>query len=125
MHALGIGIVGAGTHGLRYVRHLAKDVEGAALVALCRRTRDEGEALAAAHGCAFYADWHGLIEDPRVEAVVTAVPPALNAAIAEAACRAGKHLPLGKPLAASPADARRIARAACESGAPGLVAPTR
>jgi len=124
MHALGIGIVGAGTHGLRYVRHLAKDVEGAMLVALCRRNRDEGEALAAAHGSAFYADWRGLIEDPRVDAVVTAVPPALNAAIAEAACRAGKHLLLEKPLAASLADARRIARAVRESGVRAMVAQT-
>src|SRR5258708_40379309 len=112
MHALGIGIVGAGTHGLRYVRHLAKDVEGATLVALCRRARDEGEALAAAHGCAFYADWHGLIEDPRVEAVVTAVPPALHAALAEAAGRAGKHPLLQKHPAASPAGERRTPRAA-------------
>ena len=124
MHALGIGIVGAGTHGLRYVRHLAEDVEGATLVALCRRNRDEGEALAAAHGSTFHADWRRLIEDPRVDAVVTAVPPALNAAIAEAACRAGKHLLLEKPLAASLADARRIARAVRESGVRAMVAQT-
>jgi predicted dehydrogenase len=124
MHTLGIGLVGAGRHGLRYVRHLTEDVEDATLVALCRRDRRAGEALAAAHGCAFHADWRALVEDPAVDAIVTVVPPILNAAIAEAACRAGKHLLLEKPLAASLADARRIARAVRESGVRAMVAQT-
>src|SRR6266851_2523845 len=124
MHALGIGIVGAGTHGLRYVRHLAEDVEGATLVALCRRNRDEVEALAAAHGSTFHADWRALIEDPRVDAVVTVVPPVLNAPIAEAACRAGKHLLLEKPLAATLEAARAIAGAVRVSGIRAMVAQT-
>src|SRR5258708_2530996 len=76
---LGIGIVGAGRHGLRSLRHLTEDVPDATLVALCRRDRREGEATAAAFHCAFYDDWHALIDDPRIDAVVTAVPPGLNA----------------------------------------------
>src|SRR5262245_57091490 len=32
MSTLGVGIVGVGKHGLRYVRHLTEDVRGAALV---------------------------------------------------------------------------------------------
>ena len=92
MHALGIGIVGAGTHGLRYVRHLAEDVEGATLVALCRRNRAEGEALAAAHGCVFHADWRGLIEDRRVDAVLIGIGPAiLPLAVSIEAKRAGRN----------------------------------
>jgi len=34
---LNVGVVGAGTHGARYLRHLAGDVPGLAPVALCRR----------------------------------------------------------------------------------------
>jgi predicted dehydrogenase len=124
MRALGIGIIGAGRHGLRYIRHLTEDVEGAQLVALSRRDRPAGEALAAARGCTFHADWRALVADPRVDAVVTVVPPILNVAIAEAASRAGKHLLLEKPLAASLADARRIARAVHESGVRAMVAQT-
>jgi len=99
-------------------------VDGATLVALCRRDRAEGEALAARHRCAFHARWEALVEDPRVDAVVTVVPPVLNAAIAEAACRAGKHLLIEKPLAASREAARRIARAVEESGVRAMVAQT-
>src|SRR5688572_33419486 len=91
MGALGIGIVGAGKHGLRYVRHLTGDVDDARLVAVCRRDREEGRAVARAHGCAFYDDWRALIEDPAVEAVVAVVPPILNPLIAEAACAARKR----------------------------------
>jgi predicted dehydrogenase len=122
--ALGIGIIGAGKHGLRYVRHLAHDVTGATLVALSRRDRREGAAVAAAHGCAFYADWRALVDDPRVEAVVTVVPPVLNAPIAEAASRAGKHLLLEKPLAPGVRDARRIADAVRAGGVRAMVAQT-
>ena len=124
MSELGIGIIGAGKHGLRYVRHLTEDVEGATLVALCRRDRVAGAALAAAHGAAFHASWRALVDDPRVDAIVTVVPPVLNAAIAEAACAAGKSLLLEKPVAASLADARRIARAVDRSGVRAMVAQT-
>ena len=124
MRQLGVGIVGAGRHGLRYIRHLTQDVSGAALVALCRRDRDEGRALAAVHGCAFYDDWRALVDDARVDAVVTVVPPVLNAAIAEAAADAGKALLVEKPLAHTLADAKRIARAVRARRVPAMVAQT-
>ena len=124
MGTLGIGIIGAGKHGLRYVRHLTEDVDDARLIAIARRDRREGEAAAAAHGCAFHDDWRALVEDPRIDAVVTVVPPVLNAAIAEAACRAGKHLLLEKPLAHTLDAARRIATAVRASGVRAMVAQT-
>jgi len=122
--ALGIGVIGAGKHGLRYVRHLTEDVEHATLVAVCRRDAREGRAVAAEHGCEFHADWRALLEDPRIDAVVTVVPPVLNAMIAEAAARAGKHLLLEKPLAHTVEAARRIAAAVRETGVRAMVAQT-
>jgi len=122
--ALGIGVIGAGKHGLRYVRHLTEDVEHATLVAVCRRDAREGRAVAAEHGCDFHADWRALLEDPRIDAVVTVVPPVLNAMIAEAAARAGKHLLLEKPLAHTVEAARRIAAAVRETGVRAMVAQT-
>jgi len=121
---LGIGIIGAGKHGLRYIQHLTREVPEARLVAVCRRDRRAGEALAGAHGCAFHDDWRALVDDRRVDAVVTAVPPRLNAPIAEAACRAGKHLLLEKPLATSVEGARAITAAVRASGVRAMVAHT-
>jgi predicted dehydrogenase len=121
---LGIGLIGLGTHGARYARHIVEDLRDAALVAVCRRNRPEGEKLAAASGCAFYEDYHELVASSRVDAVVVAVPPTLHPAIAEAACRAGKPLLVEKPLATSLAEARHIAGMVSASGVRAMVAHT-
>src|SRR5258707_14837622 len=104
---LGIGLIGLGKHGSRYARHIVEDLTDAALVAVCRRNRPEGEKLAAVSGCAFYDDYHDLVASSRVEAVVVAVPPKLHPPLVEAACRGSNPLPAEKTLAKSPAEARR------------------
>jgi predicted dehydrogenase len=124
MSTLGIGIIGAGKHGVRYARHLVDEVPGAVLVAICRRSRAEGEALAATYKCAFHDDWRELIADPRVDAIVTVVPPVLNPAIAEAACLARKPILLEKPVAVSVAEGRRLAAMVAAAGVPAMVAHT-
>ena len=124
MGALGIGIVGAGKHGLRYVRHLTEEVDDARLVAVCRRDRQAGAEVARAHGCAFYDDWRALVEDPAVEAIVSVVPPVLQPAIAEAACAGRKHLLLEQPLAPTVEACRRIAAAVDAAGVRAMVAQT-
>ena len=124
MSSLGIGVIGAGKHGVRYARHISEDVPGAKLVAICRRNRQEGQAVAATYGCAFHDDWQALIDDPHVDAVITVVPPVLNRRIAEAVCRARKPILLEKPLAATVADGQGIAAAVSAAGVPAMVAHT-
>jgi predicted dehydrogenase len=121
---LGIGLIGLGKHGSRYARHIVEDLTDTALVAVCRRNRTEGEKLAAAYRCAFHRDYRDLVADPRVDAVVVAVPPALHPAIVEAACRAGKSLLVEKPLATSLAAARHIASLVSASGVRAMVGHT-
>jgi predicted dehydrogenase len=120
---LGIGLIGLGKHGSRYARHI-EDLTDAALVAVCRRNRPEGEKLAAAYRCAFHGDYRDLVANPHVDAVVVAVPPMLHPAIVEAACRAGKPLLVEKPLATSLAAARHIATLVSASGVRAMVAHT-
>jgi predicted dehydrogenase len=121
---LGIGLIGLGKHGSRYARHLVEDLTDAALVAVCRRNRTEGERLASAYGCAFHDDYRDLVANPRVEAVVVAVPPIFHPAIVEAACRTGKPLLLEKPVATSLTAAQRIASLVSASGVRAMVAHT-
>jgi predicted dehydrogenase len=121
--AIGLGIIGTGKHGARYVQHVA-DVPAFRLAAIARRDRDAGERQAREHGCRFHAEAEALIADPAVEAVVLVVPPTLNVRLAEAAARAGKPLLIEKPLAPTVAECRRIAEAVARAGVTAMVAHT-
>jgi predicted dehydrogenase len=121
---LGIGLIGLGKHGSRYARHIVEDLTDAALVAVCRRNRTDGESLASAYRCAFHDDYRDLVANPRVDAVVVAVPPMLHPAIVAAACRAGKPLLVEKPLATSLTAAQHIASLVSASGVRAMVAHT-
>jgi len=124
MKRLRIGLIGVGKHGSRYARHIAADLPQAELTAVCRRNREEGEKLAASYGCSFYADYRSLITDASLDAVAVVVPPALHGEIVAAACAAGKHILIEKPLAVSVAEAKRIRGRIAASGVRCMVAHT-
>lgn len=56
-------------------------------------------------------DYHEVLNDPQVDAVVIATPPFLHAVQVEAALKAGKHILLEKPIAESRESLQRIVRA--------------
>jgi len=124
MKPLRFGLIGVGKHGSRYARHIVEDIPQAELVALCRRSRQEGEPLAVTYGCSFYTDYHQLLADSRVDAVVIVVPPALHGAIVAAACQTGKHLLIEKPLAVNVHEAQNIRDCVAASGVRCMVAHT-
>jgi len=118
-----VGLIGAGKHGQRYVRHIA-EVEELELRALSRRDATAGAAQAQALGVDFFADWRALIDSPAVDAVIAVVPPSLHLALASAVAAARKPLLIEKPLATTSADAREIVRRIRAAGVPCLVAHT-
>ena len=110
MQPLGLGVIGAGKHGVRYARHIQEDLPNAELIAVCRRDQAAGEHLAAQYHCHYYPTYEQLIADPQVDALVVVVPPYLHGPIVEAACRARKPLLVEKPFAVNVAEAQRITR---------------
>ncbi len=108
METIRFGLVGTGKHGSRYAKHIVEDIPQAELVAVCRRDRLEGEALAAKYNCTYYTDYRQLLADDRIDAVAVAVPPYLHREVVTAACHAGKHILLEKPFAVSVAEGRRL-----------------
>ncbi len=121
--AIGIGIIGLGKHGARYLAHVG-DVPGLRVAALCRRDRAAGEAEARARDCRFHTEPEDLVADPAVDAVVLVVPPTLTVRCATAAARAGKALLIEKPLAPTVAECRTIAEAVEKAGVTAMVAHT-
>ena len=121
---LGIGLIGLGRHGSRYAKHILADLPDARLVAVSRRRAGEGHGLVLAPTVPCYFDFHELIADPHVEAVVVVTPPALNREICVAAARAKKALLVEKPLAITAEDAYAIAREARQAGQVMMMAQT-
>jgi predicted dehydrogenase len=121
--AFGVGIIGTGKHGARYLEHVA-DVPGLRTAAIARRDRAVGERQAAAVGARYYPEAAALVEDPAVDIVVLAVPPTLNVRLATAAARAGKAILIEKPLAPTVAECREIAEEATRAGVTAMVAHT-
>jgi predicted dehydrogenase len=105
---LRIGLIGAGIHGARYLRHALRDVDGLVPVALCRRDAAAGRALAAEFGCRYVAEPADLIAAHDVDGVLVVTPPATHFADARAVRRAGKALLLEKPLTGTLAEARAL-----------------
>lgn len=119
-----IGVIGAGTHGTRYLRHARADVPGLTPTALCRRNPEAGAKLAGELGLRFHADPLALIADPEVDGVIIATPPASHCQLAEAVIGAGKPLLLEKPLTATLQEAEHLEDLDARSSFPLFLAQT-
>jgi predicted dehydrogenase len=87
-------------------------------------SRDKGRAEAFRReyrGAASYADYTAAIEDPRVDAVVIAVPPSFHLDLTLKALEAGKHVLVEKPAYPRTADYRTVLEARNRAGRVVLV----
>ncbi|MBA2299798.1 MAG: Gfo/Idh/MocA family oxidoreductase [Chloroflexi bacterium] len=108
-----IGIVGAGRivraeHAPRF-----QAIDGVALVGVANRSPESSRRAADELGLSrAYADWHELIDDPAIDAVLVGAWPVLHAPVTIAALDAGKHVLTEARMAATAEDARAMLRAA-------------
>ncbi|MBN1285144.1 MAG: inositol 2-dehydrogenase [Anaerolineae bacterium] len=93
---LGVGVIGLGRMGRIYANHVARQVEGARLAAVSDLS---AEATAQMAGIPAYADYHDLLADPDIQAVIIATPTSTHRAIVIAAAGAGKAIFCEKPTA--------------------------
>jgi predicted dehydrogenase len=104
-----IGILGAGAHGERYVRHGLRDVPGMTVTALCRRDAAAGRELALRYGVRYLPEAAALVADTAVDGVVVCTPPSSHFALAAAVLAAGKPLLLEKPMCGTLGEAQQLA----------------
>ena len=119
---LGVGLIGCGRIAeIAHVPILAR-LRAARLVAAADASTERRAWLAAcAPDVQLHATWEGLLQDPKVEAVIVALPTALHAEAACAAFAAGKHVYCEKPLAAEFDDAKTVVRAWRSAGRLGMI----
>ncbi len=85
-------------------------------VALWHPRRERLDEACAEHGLSGHDNWDALLEDPAIEAVIIATPPAPRFDLAHRALAAGKHLLLEKPIALHAGQAQELHRLAIGKG---------
>jgi len=107
-----IGVVGVGNMGQHHTRVLSllKDVE---LVGIADINVERGLDTASKYRIRFFEDYHELL--PLVDAVCIAVPTRLHYQVGLECLRAGVHVLIEKPIAASIGEAESLVNAAAES----------
>ena len=101
MERLRIGVIGLGWFGEIHCETIV-GVPNVELAALCTRTPERLDAMAAKFGVSkTYRDYHELLADPEIDAVTIVTMWDQHTAPAVAALEAGKHVFLEKPMAST------------------------
>lgn len=126
MTKLRIGLIGAGRVAQAHAKACAILGDRVELVAVCDSDEARASATAARHRVTYATtDYHGLLGQEFVDAVIIAVPHELHATTCIDAARAGKHILVEKPMAPSLDDATVMAKSARESGVTLMVGQSR
>ncbi|MEV6054856.1 Gfo/Idh/MocA family oxidoreductase [Streptomyces sp. NPDC052107] len=113
---LGVAVVGAGYWGPNLVRNFQAS-DRFRLRCLCDLDVDRARRVLGGYSTVeATADYAAVLADPSVDAVAVATPAGTHLDIALAALRAGKHVLVEKPLAATYADGMRLVTEAEERG---------
>ncbi|MDR4481987.1 MAG: Gfo/Idh/MocA family oxidoreductase [Nitrospirales bacterium] len=119
-----LGLIGVGRHGSRYLQHLFSVETGGELIAISRRNMEEGVRLTKEYPLRFYPNYHDLLADSAIQAVLIVTPPSLHLPIALEAIQRGKAVLLEKPLALNQTQGRQIVEAATKAKIPIMTAQT-
>ncbi len=118
------GIIGAGRHGVRYLKHLRQgDVLGATARVIWRQTLDAARATAAEYGVRAVPDWRQVVDAADVDAIIIATPPGAHAEAILAAVAIGKPVLVEKPVCGTLTEALAL-QAALRPDAPVMIAQT-
>jgi len=113
---LGVAVVGAGYWGPNLVRNFQSSPDFR-LRWLCDLDVDRAQRVLGGYSTVrATADYAAVLADPEVHAVAVATPAGTHLEVALAAVRAGKHVLVEKPLAATYADGARLIAEAADRG---------
>ena len=110
MNPIKLGIIGCGIAARKlHYPALEKLKNKFEVVMVCNHTEEKAKSFAELLGNVPYVlDYHELLENSKVEAVLIILPIHLNYRVTLDALKAGKHLLLEKPIAASLDEGRKM-----------------
>ena len=91
METIGVGVIGCGGMG-RSLATSAHAVEGIEVVCVSDLQETLAEKLATDLNASYVLDYHELLANDRVQAVLIASPPFMHSQMAVDAANAGKHV---------------------------------
>ncbi len=107
---VGLAIIGCGRRGVSYFN---APVPRAQVVATCDVHLTRAQQTAQQMGCRdFFQDYRRVLERKDVDAVMIAAPDHWHALMSIAACQAGKHVYVDKPMTMCVVEGRRMVEAA-------------
>lgn len=113
----GIGIIGCGTIAGKMLAAWVPHMRNARLVAVSDVNPAQTELFQSTYGIPrAHADYRALLDDREVDAVLVLTPNFLHAEQTIAACAAGKHVCVQKPMSLTTAEAVDMIRAAETAG---------
>jgi len=116
MEKIGFGVIGAGIWGNSHAWIYSTEPDSE-LIAVCDKIEEKAKALAEKYRARrWYTDPEKMLKDPEIQAVGIATPDFAHREPFIAACQAGKHILLEKPLATNHEDLKLMKTAYEESG---------
>lgn len=110
------GVIGASDMGLFHILSIANSPK-TELVAVCDKERERVDRAVEKTGIKRgYTDWHELVNDPDIEAVVICVPDQLHMEMTIAALEARKDVLCEKPMALDIAECEKMREAEKRTG---------
>jgi len=107
-----LALIGAGRAGMIHARNFASRVPYAKMAAVCDVVEENARQAAAELGIAWYTDWHDILADRTIDAVIVAAPTEFHHEIVIEAARTKKHILCEKPMAMNREECIRMNEAA-------------
>jgi predicted dehydrogenase len=113
---VGVAVVGAGFVGGQAHVPAFNKIPGSELVALGDQVEERIKKYADKYHVKYYLDYNQLLDDPKVQAVVLAVPTPFHYEMSMKAISKGKHVLCEMPLAPRASEAERLGKEAEKAG---------
>src|SRR5579862_7085502 len=118
MAKIGIGVIGLGRMGQVYAYHVARQIETASVVAVADPSQEAVNRVAEKiPNVRVYLDYHELLAQPDIQAVIIASPTSTHHDVVIAAAQAGKAIFCEKPTSLTLATTDEMIAATSKAGA--------